>query len=89
VRRALVCSDFGETVTIIKRELDDECLLEANHGQRDTSKTMALGINSTTNNTFGNNQEVLDCVVCGDRATGRHRSNIVSTFVNRCVIVSR
>lgn len=70
MQRAFLSSDFGETVTNIKRETNDECL-GLDHDARGVSKTMALGINSTSNNTFGNNHETLDCVVCGDRATGK------------------
>jgi hypothetical protein len=68
VQRARINSDFGETVTIIKRETNDDCLGDGIGG---VSTTMALGINLITNNIFGNNNELLDCVVCGDRATGK------------------
>jgi len=68
VQRARINSDFGETVTIIKRETNDDCLSDGIGG---VSTTMALGINLITNNIFGNNNELLDCVVCGDRATGK------------------
>jgi hypothetical protein len=68
VQRAILNSEFGETVTIIKRETNDDCLGDGVGG---VSTTMALGINSITNNIFGNNNELLDCVVCGDRATGK------------------
>jgi len=71
VQRALVSGEFPETLTIIKCEKNDECL-PLDHGIRDSPKTMALGLNSTSNNTFGVNHEPLDCVVCGDRATGKH-----------------
>ncbi|CAF3615289.1 unnamed protein product [Adineta steineri] len=71
VQRAIITSEFGETVTIIKRESNDDCL-GVDDGVERISTTMALGNNSTTNNTFGNNNELLDCVVCGDRATGKH-----------------
>ena len=35
------------------------------------SATMALSVKPMTNNTIGNAAEGLDCVVCGDRATGK------------------
>jgi hypothetical protein len=69
VQRAIINSDFGETVTNIKRETNDECLGDGVGG---VSTTMALGIHSLTKEVFGNNHELLDCVVCGDRATGKH-----------------
>ncbi len=71
MQRAIINSDFGETVTIIKRETNDECLGDGVGG---VSTTMALGIHSLTNDIFGNNHELLDCVVCGDRATGNNRN---------------
>jgi hypothetical protein len=61
--------DINEPVIIIKREIDDENL-NVNSGIGGMSTTMALGIKSMTNNSFGNNTDGLDCVVCGDRATG-------------------
>jgi hypothetical protein len=70
VQRAIISSEFGEPVTIIKRETNDDCL-GLDNGVGGVSTTMALGTNSITNNTFENNHELLDCVVCGDRATGK------------------
>ena len=67
VQRAIINSELGETVTIIKRETNDECLGDGVGG---VSTTMALGIHLLTKEIFGNNHELLDCVVCGDRATG-------------------
>ncbi len=75
VQRAIFSSEFGETVTIIKRETNDDCLGDGVGG---VSTTMALGINSISNNIFGNNNELLDCVVCGDRATGKCKINLKS-----------
>lgn len=68
MQRAILTSEFGDTVAIIKRENNDECLGDGVGG---VSTTMALGINSLTNNNYNN--ELLDCVVCGDRATGNER----------------
>ncbi len=53
----------------IKREIDDENLRH-NGDIEEMSVTTALSIKSMTNNTFANNTEGLDCVVCADRATG-------------------
>ncbi len=71
MQRSVISGELGETIRIIKRETDDDCLGLDNAVPR-VSTMMALGINSMTNNTFGNNNEVLDCVVCGDRATGKY-----------------
>jgi hypothetical protein len=69
VQRAIISSEFGETVTAIKSETNDDSLgLDDGIGR--VSTTMALSVNSTNNNSFGSNNEVLDCVVCEDRATG-------------------
>ncbi len=68
MQRARISSELGETVKAIKRETNDDCLGDGVGG---VSTTMTLGINSLTNNIFGNNHEPLDCVVCGDRATGK------------------
>ena len=67
----------GETVTNIKHETHETGLI-LNDAVRAVAKTMALTNNSTTNQSFGNNPEASDCVVCGDRATGKfvlNRSN--------------
>ena len=70
MQHSILSNEFGETVTNIKHETTDDCLgLNDNTGG--VSTIMALSVNSTNNNTFGNNNEVLDCVVCGDRATGK------------------
>ncbi|CAF3720297.1 unnamed protein product [Rotaria magnacalcarata] len=63
--------EFGETDTIIKLETDENCLDfdDDVHGKQ---AIMTLGINSTNSDAFGNNNEILDCIVCGDRATGKH-----------------
>ncbi|UJR33089.1 hypothetical protein I4U23_020547 [Adineta vaga] len=70
VRRTAGNEDISEPVTI-KCEFDDQTL-----GFQDAiggiPETMTMGLHSMTNNTFGNNSESLDCVVCGDRATGKH-----------------
>ncbi|CAF0847539.1 unnamed protein product [Rotaria sordida] len=71
VRRTIGSGNINEPVTIIKCEIDDE-FVGPNDGLGVVSTAMALGINSTTNTTFGNNADGLDCVVCGDRATGKH-----------------
>ncbi|CAF2407740.1 unnamed protein product [Rotaria sp. Silwood2] len=71
VRRTVGSGNISEPVTIIKCEVDDE-IVGLDDGIAAVSTAMALGINSTTNTTFGNNADGLDCVVCGDRATGKH-----------------
>ncbi|CAF3967927.1 unnamed protein product [Rotaria sordida] len=74
VQRAIVNSEFSETETIIKRETNDDSL-DVNDGMGGGATVMDLGVSSTNNNnnnTFGSNNEILDCVVCGDRATGKH-----------------
>ena len=70
MQRAIISGEFDETITIIKRETNDDGL-GLDDGVDGVSTTMALGVNSTSNNSFGSNNEVLDCVVCGDRATGK------------------
>ena len=70
MQRAIVSGELGEILPIIKSESNDDCL-GPDDGVGRVSTTMALGISSSTNNTFGSNNEVLDCVVCGDRATGK------------------
>ncbi|CAF1678152.1 unnamed protein product, partial [Adineta ricciae] len=60
----------SEPVTI-KCEFDEHNVI-FHDGVGDLAETMTLGLHSMTNNTFGNNAESLDCVVCGDRATGKH-----------------
>ncbi len=62
--------EISEPVINIKHEIDDENL-NLSSGIRGISATTALSIKSMTNNTFGNNTDSLDCVVCGDRATGK------------------
>ncbi|CAF2586556.1 unnamed protein product [Rotaria sp. Silwood2] len=71
VQRPRISGEFDETKIIIKREINDDCF-DGDAGNGGGSTAMDLGINSTTNNTIGNNNEILDCVVCGDRATGKH-----------------
>ncbi|CAF0881073.1 unnamed protein product [Rotaria sordida] len=75
MQRAIVNSEFSETETIIKRETNDDSL-DVNDGMGGGATVMDLGVSSTNNNnnnnTFGSNNEILDCVVCGDRATGKH-----------------
>jgi hypothetical protein len=67
--------DIGEPLVNIKREIDDENL-DIDNGIGGMSTTMTLGIKTmTNNNTIPNNTEGLDCVVCGDRATGKTRSH--------------
>ena len=68
MQRAIDSGEFSDTVTIIKREISDDCIVVSG-----VPTTMAIGNNSNTNNTLGNNNEVLDCVVCGDRATGKEK----------------
>jgi len=62
-----------DPVINIKREIDDESF-NPNGGIGGMSTNMALSIKSMTNNTFTNNTDGLDCVVCGDRATGTEKS---------------
>ncbi|CAF3415552.1 unnamed protein product [Rotaria sp. Silwood1] len=71
LRRTAGSGNISEPVTIIKCEIDDE-IVGVNDGIGTVSTAMALGINSTTNTSFGNSTDGLDCVVCGDRATGKH-----------------
>jgi hypothetical protein len=71
VQRKLGSEDLGEPLVNIKREVDDENL-DIDNGIGRMSTSMALGIKTMTNNTIGNNADGLDCVVCGDRATGKH-----------------
>ena len=65
MQRAVLESDFAKSVAVIKHETNDECL-------GGVSTTMALGIRSIVRNSFASNDELLDCVVCGDRATGNY-----------------
>jgi hypothetical protein len=74
VQRKLGSEDLGEPLVNIKREVDDENL-DIDNGIGRMSTSMALGIKTMTNNTIGNNADGLDCVVCGDRATGKKRNN--------------
>ena len=69
MRRTVGSEGISEPLTIIKCEVDDE-IVGLNDGITSASTAMALGINSATNTAFGNNTDGLDCVVCGDRATG-------------------
>ncbi|CAF0921014.1 unnamed protein product [Adineta ricciae] len=69
MQRVTITGEFDERVAHIKCEKNDECL---RHDNERISTTMALGINSANNNTFGSNNELFDCVVCGDHATGKH-----------------
>jgi nuclear factor 4-beta len=71
VQRNVGNEEINEAVINIKREIDDENLRH-NGGIEEMSVTTALSIKSMTNNTFANNTEGLDCVVCADRATGKH-----------------
>ncbi|CAF3008545.1 unnamed protein product [Rotaria socialis] len=71
VQHAIMTDEFGETEPIIKLETDENCL-DFDDDVHGNQAIMALGINSTNKNTFGNNTEILDCIVCGDRATGKH-----------------
>lgn len=71
VRRTVGSGDISEPLAIVKCEVDDDLVGFNNNVIGGVSTAMALGNNSTTNNAYGNNAEVLDCVVCGDRATGR------------------
>lgn len=66
----VVNENISKPVTIIKCEVDDECQGFRTDGVADLSTTMTMGTYSIKNNTFGGNSETLDCVVCGDRATG-------------------
>ncbi|CAF3714359.1 unnamed protein product [Rotaria socialis] len=71
VRHTVGNEGISEPLTIIKCEIDDD-IVGLNDGIGPASTAMALGINSATNTTFVNNTDGLDCVVCGDRATGKH-----------------
>lgn len=74
MRRTVGSSGVNEPITIVKCEIDDD-IVDLNGGFGLTSTAMALGNNSTTNNTFGSNTDGLDCVVCGDRATGKRKEH--------------
>jgi len=69
VQHIVDSDERSDSLISIKREFDDEnlCFNQSTGGM---STTMALTIKPMTNNSFGNNTESLDCVVCGDRATG-------------------
>jgi len=71
VQHIVDSDERSDSLISIKREFDDEnlCFNQSTGGM---STTMALTIKPMTNNSFGNNTESLDCVVCGDRATGKH-----------------
>ena len=71
VRRTVGNEVTSEPVTI-KCELDEHNVI-FHDDVDDLAETMTLGLHSMTNNTFGNNAESLDCVVCGDRATGKKK----------------
>jgi hypothetical protein len=70
VRRTIGSEEITEPVTIIKCEIDDQSL-SLNNGFAEVSAITASGIKSIMNNISGYNIEGLDCVVCGDRATGK------------------
>ena len=72
MQRTVESAETTEPVTIIKCEIDDESF-NLPDGLDDIAGTMTLGIKTMTNNTFGNNTDGLDCVVCGDRATGKRK----------------
>jgi hypothetical protein len=71
VQHSIGSGDINEQVIYIKREIDDDNLNFNNGPVGGTSTTMALSVKTMTNNTMTNNTESLDCVVCGDRATGK------------------
>lgn len=58
----------------IKCEIDDDFQLYPNTIEGHPTST-ALGTYSLKNQQFGNSNEPLDCVVCGDRATGKRSSH--------------
>ena len=74
VGRTVDIGDINEFVTVIKCEVGDE-ISGINDNISIAPTEMCLNINSTTNSsTFGSsNSDSLDCVVCGDRATGRKK----------------
>jgi hypothetical protein len=76
VQRTVGSGEISEPVTIIKCEFDDESF-NLNDGRGGMSTNMALGAKTMTNNTFGNITDGLDCVVCGDRATGNKRDLVL------------
>ena len=66
----VVSGNVGKTTAIIKCEAQDDYQPFNGDGFGGMSKAMNLGNYSVKNQNFGNNTENLDCVVCGDRATG-------------------
>lgn len=69
VQHTIGSGNSDEAVIYIKHEFDDDSA-KFNSGIGGMSAAVALGVKTMTNNTIGNNTEGLDCVVCGDRATG-------------------
>lgn len=59
----------------IKCEIDDDFQLYPNNTIDDHPTPTALGTYSLKTQQFGNSNEPLDCVVCGDRATGKRFSS--------------
>lgn len=83
MRRIVGREEITEPVTIIKCEYDEQNLaFDPSVGGEPA--TMTLGVHTMTNNAFANSAESLDCVVCGDRATGKRTS--VGCATQHCVV---
>lgn len=63
----------------IKCEIDDDFQLYPNTIDGHPAST-ALGTYALKNQQFGNSNEPLDCVVCGDRATGKKARRLDERF---------
>lgn len=73
----VVSENISKAAALIKCEVDDDCQQFNNNGHGGISSAMSLGNYSIRANNFGNTAEILDCVVCGDRATGNFFSDIL------------
>ena len=74
MQHSIGSGDTNEAVIYIKHEFDDDSA-KFNSGFGGMSTAVALSVKTMTNNTMGNNAEGLDCVVCGDRATGKEQAD--------------
>lgn len=69
----VVNENLNRTMAKIKCEVEEDFHLYPSNNDRHPAAA-ALGAYSMKNAPFGNSNEPLDCVVCGDRATGKRRS---------------
>lgn len=77
MQHSIGSGDTNEAVIYIKREFDDDSA-KFNSGVGGMSTAVALGVKTMTNNTIGNSGEGSDCVVCGDRATGKEQADRIN-----------